>query len=193
MESVVKVIEESAAVLPDYAGIPIAFRVASRFRVEPIQGGLGGLTLVEEPVIPYLKDYDAIPGEGPLHWQEHWDLAIWGILGAFAGTERIGGAAIAWKTEGVWPLELDDDTAVLWDLRVHPDYRGHGVGQLLFAQALKWARERQCHRLVVETQNINVAACRFYSREGCTLRAINCHAYSGDAQDEVQLLWYKDL
>jgi hypothetical protein len=46
--------------------------------------------------------------------------------------------------------------------------------------------------LEVETQNVNVPACRFYARMGCTLGAINCFAYA-DAPDEVQLRWYKPL
>ena len=44
----------------------------------------------------------------------------------------------------------------------------------------------------VETQNVNVPACRFYARQGCVLGAINRFAYP-DLPDEVQLLWYKTL
>ena len=89
-------------------------------------------------------------------------------------------------------LEGREDLACLWDLRVHPDYRGKGVGHLLFSQAVEWARQKHCLRLKVETQNINVPACRFYARHGCELRGINRYAY-GEALDETQLLWYLDL
>jgi len=44
----------------------------------------------------------------------------------------------------------------------------------------------------VETQNINVPACRFYVRMGCALLAINCMAYP-ELPGEAQLLWCKDL
>jgi len=189
----VEVIEESVAALPEYGRVPIAFRVESRFRVEPIRGGLGGLLLVEEPVAaPYVKDYDAIEDNGPSHWAKRWDISNWGVISAFDGGERIGGAAMAWKTEGLDMLEGDEGRAVLWDLRVHPSSRGRGVGHRLFARALDWARERQCRRLKVETQNINVPACRFYARQGCELGALDRYAY-GDALDEVQLLWYRDV
>jgi ribosomal protein S18 acetylase RimI-like enzyme len=189
----VEVVEESIAVLPEYGSVPIAFRVETRFRIEPIHRGLGGLRFVEEPVpVPYIKDYDAIEGEGPSHWAKRWDLSHWGVLSAFEGDERIGGAVVAWKTEGLNLLEGDEDLAVLWDLRVHPSCRGRGVGARLFACALHWARERQCRRFKVETQNINVPACRFYARQGCLLGVIDCHAY-GEALDEVQLLWYRDV
>ncbi len=188
----VEVINESVAMLPEYGGVPIAFRVESRFRIEPIQSGLGGLLLIEEPVATYIKDYDAVKGEGPSRWLRQWEISNWGILSAFDGKQRVGGAVVAWKTEGVNMLEGREDLAALWDLRVHPNYRGKGVGQRLFARALAWARERQCRRFKVETQNINVPACRFYARQGCELGAVNRYAY-GDAMDEVQLLWYRDV
>ena len=57
--------------LARYALVPICFWVHSLLRVEPVDGGLGGLRLIEEPVRPpYLKDYDAQSGgeEGPTHW-----------------------------------------------------------------------------------------------------------------------------
>jgi GNAT superfamily N-acetyltransferase len=178
--------------LPAYAQVPIAFQVKSRLRVESVNGGLGGLVLMEEPVAPYTKDYDALHGEGPTRWDEQWDLSNWGLLGTFRDDHRIGGAAVAWNTPGVDMLCDRSDLAVLWDLRVHSDHRGQGVGGELFRAAAAWARERGCRELCVETQNINVPACRFYARQGCTLGAINRYAYP-ELPDEVQLLWYLAL
>ncbi len=147
---------------------------------------------MEEPVTPYIKDYDATANKGPTVWAKRWDITNWGIMCAFDGGQCVGGAATAWRTDDLHMLDGREDLAVLWDLRVHPELRGKGVGTLLFAHALAWARERQCRELVVETQNINVPACRFYARQGCRLGAINRHAY-GDALDETQLLWHKNL
>jgi hypothetical protein len=45
---------------------------------------------------------------------------------------------------------------------------------------------------MVETQNSNAAACRFYARQGCVLLAANRGAYV-ELPDEIQLLWYKEL
>ena len=189
----VQVAENPAAVLEEYGNVPIAFRAESRFRVTLIHGGLGGIALVEEPVAePYIKDYDAIPGEGPSTWARRWDISNWGILCAFDGDERVGGAVVSWKTEGLNTPEGAENLAVLWDLRVHPSYRGQGIGTMLFASALDWTRDRECRRIRVETQNINVPACRFYAGQGCELRTIDRFAY-GDSLDEVQLLWYRDL
>ena len=44
----------------------------------------------------------------------------------------------------------------------------------------------------VETQNINVPACRFYARMGCELGTIDRFAYP-DLPGETQLLWHLDL
>lgn len=178
--------------LPAYAQVPIAFVVESRCRVEPVQGGFGGLVLVEEPVEPYVKDYDAFPGDEPLSWRDRFDLSNWGFLGVFVDEQRVGAATVAWNTPGVDMLQGRSDLAVLWDLRVHPEHRGRGIGRLLFHSAVTWARERGCRELCVETQNINVPACRFYARQGCTLGTINPYAYP-EAPEEMQLLWYLTL
>jgi GNAT superfamily N-acetyltransferase len=188
----IQVLERPASDLPDYATIPIAFQVESHFRVDVIEDGFGGFKLVDEAVTPYVKDYDAHPGEGPLNWQAQWDLSSWGILAAFDGDTRVGGAAVAWNTERLCLLGGRRDLAALWDLRVRPDYRNQGVGSRLFESAVRWAQERECRQLMVETQNINVPACRFYARQGCALGAIHRYAYD-PALDEVQLLWYRDL
>jgi streptothricin acetyltransferase len=84
------------------------------------------------------------------------------------------------------------DLAALWDLRVHPEVRGKGVGSALFAAAEDWSRDHGCTQLKIETQNVNVAPCSFYVAMGCTLGGINRYAYN-DMPDETQLLWFKDL
>ena len=142
--------------------------------------------------MPYIKDYDAIPGEGPRHWQAHWDLSNWGILNAFQGPERVGGAVVVWNTPGFGDMEKCDEASILLDLRVLPDRRGRGIGRMLFDRATDWARGHGCRRLKIETQNINVPACKFYARQGCELEAIDRCAY-GPELDEVQLVWFLDL
>ena len=105
---------------------------------------------------------------------------------------RLGGAVVAWNTPGVDMLEGRDDLAVLWDLRVHPDHRREGVGSRLFQHAAAWARAKGCRQLKIETQNINVRACKFYAKQGCYLGAVHAGAYP-EFPEEVQLLWYLDL
>jgi len=172
--------------------VPIAFRVESIFRIALSDHGLGGLPMTEETVPePYVKDYD-IYACGTEAWAERWDIANWGFLSAYKGDQRVGTAAIAWKTDGVEKLENKDDVAVLWDLRVHPDLRRQGIGRQLFVHAVQWARQRSCKRLTIETQNINVASCRFYAALGCELVTINVHGYD-ECPDEAELIWEREL
>ncbi len=188
----VEIIEESCAALPEYEKVPIAFRVESHFLVVPIDNGLGGLKFVEQPVVSYIKDYDANENERPTQWPKRFDISQWGIFSAFNGAKRVGGAAVAWKTPELNMLEGHEDLVCLWDLRVHPDYRNERIGHQLFTRALAWSRERSCGRFKVETQNINVPACRFYARQGCELGGINRYAYDA-IMNEIQLLWYRDI
>ena len=185
--------EESLTFLEQYARIPIAFEVSRILELSLRNGGVSGFELLERPMTPtVVHDYDAIPGNRPTDWERQFDLSNWGVLSATLSDELAGGAVIAFRTPGLFMLEGRSDLAVLWDLRVSPDARRRGVGAALFAAAGQWAKERGCCRLKVETQNINVPACRFYASQGCTLGAIHRFAYPEQPQ-EVQLLWYKNL
>jgi GNAT superfamily N-acetyltransferase len=185
--------EESLSYLEEYARVPIAFEVSRILDLSVPDDGFGGFELLERPVTPtFVKDYDAIPGNRPTDWARRFDLSSWGLLSARLDGECVGGAAIALRTPGLLILEGRSDLAVVWDLRVAPHARGQGLGAALFAAAAQWAEGRDCHRLKVETQNINVPACRLYASKGCTLGAIHRFAYP-ELPAEVQLLWYKNL
>ena len=189
----IEVSEEPFAALEDYASVPIAFEVGSVLDVADAGDGRGGFVLTERTLaVPYVKDYDASGAESPLRWPERFDVSNWGLFAARAEGRRVGGAAVAFDTAGVEMLEGRRDLAVLWDIRVAPEARGRGVGRALFRAAEMWARARGCLRLKIETQNVNVAACRFYARQGCVLTTIDRNAYP-ELPDEIQLLWYKNL
>jgi GNAT superfamily N-acetyltransferase len=190
-----KILEVEANLLPQYATIPIAFRVESIFQVELVGQGLGGIQLREAKVSPYIKDYDALPDGGPLEWPRQFDIRNWGILMAEEAGKYVGGAAVAFNTNGVNMLERRSDLAVLWDIRVRPERRGRGIGKALFHASADWARPRGCRQLKVETQNVNVAACRFYASQGCELGALHRYGYAAHPQvgHEAMLLWYLTL
>ncbi|HLG10786.1 MAG TPA: GNAT family N-acetyltransferase [Dehalococcoidia bacterium] len=189
------IIEQPATAesLAAYSQVSIAFTAASRFRVDLIDGGLGGVTLSEEPLTsPQFHDGDTLAGEGPARWAEWWDLSRWTLLCAFDGETRVGGAVVARHTEGMWFLRGREDMAALWDIRVAPAYRRRGVGSALFNAAADWARGAGCRVLKIETQSVNVAACRFYMAKGARLGGFDRFAYE-DQPDEVELDWYLDL
>ncbi len=188
----VDVTEETAASLADYSRIPISFEVRSVLDVTAPAGGFGGLILTERRLdTPWVKSYDS-GSEHPLRWPERFEMSRWGFFAARVDGRRVGGATVAFGEEGVDMLEGRSDLAVLWDLRVAPEARGQGVGAALFRAAEAWAATRGCRQLKVETQNVNVPACRFYARQGCVLGAIHRFAYP-DLPDEAQLFWFRDL
>lgn len=189
----IHVCEEPIERVSELTCISIAFQVRSIFDVIMPEEGLQGIHFVERSLEePYVKDYDAIDGDGPGSWTKRFNLTNWGLIGAYRAGERIGAAVIAFDTPGVNMLKGRDDLAVLWDLRVASEMRGQGVGAALFDAAEAWVSSRGCRRLDVETQNINVPACRFYVARGCTLSAVDRFAY-GDLPHEAQLIWTKFL
>ncbi len=94
-----EILEIGPAALDRYATVPIAFAVQTALQPHLIDGGLGGIALHEEPVVPpYLKDYDAY-GEGrPQDWPHEFDVSNWGFLLATDGDRAVGAAAIAYDS-----------------------------------------------------------------------------------------------
>jgi GNAT superfamily N-acetyltransferase len=184
--------EESIDLLPLHATVSIAYDVEAVLDLTTLAEDSSPAGLKDLPVgQPYVKDYDAIEANHPSSWPLRFDLTNWGLIGAYDGTRRIGGAVIAFDTPGLDLLSGERD-ALLWDLRVAPDYRRRGAGTALFTATESWARRRECDRLVVETQDTNPAACRFYAARGCTLLRITRGAYP-EFPAETQLLWEKTL
>lgn len=183
--------EQTPAWLPTLATVSIAFDVDRILRPVLQQGGLGGIALVEEPVaVPWRKDYDRLPDNHPTLLPQQFDLSRWGFLSAHVGGPLVGGAVVAFGTPEIHLLADHPERAVLWDLRVAPEARGRGIGTTLFSAVERWAAARGARARVVETQNINVGACRFYAGRGCGLAEIRRFAYP-DFPEEVQLVWEK--
>jgi GNAT superfamily N-acetyltransferase len=148
-----------------------------------------GLSFVERSVSQlFRKDYDAI--EDPRRWLQDFDVSHWAMLLAFRGGKHLGGAIAAFQSPGVDLLEGRNDLVVLWDIRVSPEAIRTGVGSALVAHIEDWARNRQCCELKVETQNTNVAACKFYGRQGFSFSEAHLDVYPGQPE-EVQFIWRK--
>ncbi len=189
----IELVEEPMTALLEYARIPIIFTVDRVLDVMARVDGPDGFVFSQRRLeVPYRKDYDAIDGEGPLHWARRFDLSHWALFTARVATRRVGGATVAFDAPELTMLEGRGDLAVLWDIRVCPEARGQGIGSALFKRVEAWAQVHGCRQLKAETQNTNAQACRSYARQGCELREIHRAAYP-EFPEEVQLLWYKDL
>jgi ribosomal protein S18 acetylase RimI-like enzyme len=82
--------------------------------------------------------------------------------------------------------------ATIEDITVDVQYRRMGVGRELVARAVRWAKDNKLIGVRLETQDTNVAACRFYERLGFKLCGFDPYLYKGieGVEDEVALYWY---
>jgi GNAT superfamily N-acetyltransferase len=182
----------SESQLAEYAAVPIRFSVTQRLTLGASEA-LAPHELRVCPVpVPFEKDYDAHPGMSPVSWASRYQLRDWRIIVARHGSVIIGGAAFAPGADVGTDPGGRGDTAVLWDIRVAPDLRGRHIGAALFRAGEQWAARRGYPVLLAETQDINVAACRFYRAMGCTLISHELAAYP-EFPDEARLLWRRDL
>lgn len=167
--------------LDRYLSVPIAFSGHSRLDSTALRAG----ELREMPEPEFFKDYDLL--ESPRAWSSQFDTSNWLAFLAIQ-SHTVGGAILAFGSKDFDMLLGRKDLAVLTDLRVHPAKRGKGVGTCLFRAAAARARKLRCSELHVETQDTNVAACRFYKQLGCTIQRIEEGAYGPSCQ-ELKVVW----
>jgi ribosomal protein S18 acetylase RimI-like enzyme len=172
-----------------YFAVSPAFLVESIFECETVSGGLGGIALKERAETrPYMK-YDQ--SERHAEWGQHFDLRTWGIFLATDSGKTVGGAAVAPPSPRMVISQGQPDTAALFDIRVSVSARHGGVGSALLHHCVQWAKSRGFKFLVIETQENNVPACRFYAKNGCELLEIRRFAYRHCPQvaHETMLIW----
>jgi GNAT superfamily N-acetyltransferase len=180
--------EDKMDSLPEYLSVSSVLDIDT---ILDVAENSGRYTLVERTISNrYRKDYDSL--EDPMQWSRFFDVSEWIIFGAFLAGRRVGGAIGAFRPPGLSLLENRTDWAALWDIRVEAKIRRSGVGTKLFRAIERWANQLGCTNLVVETQNTNVSACRFYERQGCLLRRVDHNAYTL-LPEETQLVWSKAL
>ncbi|MBB6691095.1 GNAT family N-acetyltransferase [Cohnella xylanilytica] len=102
---------------------------------------------------------------------------------AWAGDEAAGRIALTRN----W-----NKYALIEDIAVDRKFRGLGIGRKLIDRAKRWAKDGGMPGLMLETQNNNVNACRFYQSCGFVLGGVDRYLYRGIPRnkDEVALFWY---
>ena len=99
--------------------------------------------------------------------------------------ERVAGVLLL---EAYW-----NRYAFVHELAVDRERRGQGVGTRLMDCARAWARERGLHGLMLETQDDNLLACRFYRKCGLRIGGIDEKLYAGFGSREKAVFWYLEL
>jgi GNAT superfamily N-acetyltransferase len=157
----------------------------------------GGFALRERTVArPWVKDYAPEPPQEQARSIRRWCCPHNNVFFiARVDGRPVGGAwGIRHCPDAEYFCMTDgrSDVVVLGDIRVHPDFQRCGIGMQLMESVTGWALTQGAKLLKVETQNINVPACRFYQRAGARLGGIQRHHYQ-EFPDEVMLVWYLEL
>lgn len=176
-----------------YDKVSMNVDVRSEYIVKRINNGLGGLILEETMVQPYRKDLSVYARAA--EYEKDFDLTNWRYYMAFEGDVPVGAMTVAGKTPGMNMLSGREDACVLWDIRVDDACKRNGIGKNLLHMGISGAGHDGYHQMIIECQNNNVPACRFYQSQGAVLTRIDMYAYYLDpgAKNEVQLIWYLDL
>jgi ribosomal protein S18 acetylase RimI-like enzyme len=78
------------------------------------------------------------------------------------------------------------------DFAVDVRFRRRGIGRAMMQQAANWAKDRRLPGVMLETQDVNVTACRFYENFGFELRGFDTYLYKNfpESRNEIALYWY---
>lgn len=114
---------------------------------------------------------------------------------AFDGDIPVGAMTVAGKTEGLNMLYGREDACVLWDIRVEDAYKHNGIGAKLLNMGITGAKNDGYVQMIIECQNNNVPACRFYQKHGAMLSKIDMYAYYSELEvrNEIQFIWYLNI
>ena len=176
-----------------YDKVSMNVDVHSEYQVKRINNGLGGFIFEEVKVEPYIKDLSGY--ECATEYEKEFDITNWRFYMAFDGEIPVGAMTVVGKTEGLNMLYGREDACVLWDIRVADAYKHNGIGQKLFDMGVVNAKKDGYQQMIIECQNNNVQACKFYQKQGAVLSKIDMYAYyfDSDAKNEIQFIWYLDI
>lgn len=78
------------------------------------------------------------------------------------------------------------------EIFVRRNARGKGVGYRLINQAIEWGKQNQLMGLMLETQDNNLLACRFYAKYGFRIGGIDDMLYANlpNISNEKAIFWY---
>ena len=174
---------------PLYDQVTANVDIRSEYRVNRIDGGLGGLIFEKVPVTPCVKDLSKY--ERAVEYEDMFDISKWRFFMAFDGDIPVGAVTVAGTTKGMDMLGESTGACVLWDIRVADAYKHMGIGQGLFDLGKAAAKADGYKTMIIECQNNNVPACNFYKKQGALLSKVDMNAYESEPEiaDEVQFVW----
>lgn len=177
----------------------IAIRPLEIFRVEDLEMAMPGYTSTEKYQItrsihehgdqitfelqrinletPYVKRWNHRV-DAPLELYAEY-VQAGTSLGAFDDGQLVG---IAISEIQVW-----NKTLSIWEFGVAETHQGRGIGRDLMREVVTLAHQHSLRALVVETQNTNVPAIRFYRRVGFEIEGIDLSFYGNHDLDQGEV------
>ena len=176
-----------------YDKVSMIVNVCTEYKIKRIDNGLGGLVFEEISVEPYIKDLSVY--NRVMEFKNKFNITNWRFYMAFDDDTPIGAMTVAGKTNGLDMLYGREDACVLWDIRVIDSYKRKGIGQKLLEMGILNAKKDGYKQMIIECQNNNVPACKFYQKQGAVLSKIDMYAYflESEIKNEIQLIWYLDI
>jgi putative acetyltransferase len=108
---------------------------------------------------------------------EHPETSYQSVWVAIDNDRLVGSVAIRF---------LDDvRTAELKRMYLQPEYRGRGLGRTLLNHAIRWAKDRGCQAIVLDTSTTMTAAQGLYESAGFSRTGTRTEAGAHDSRCEV--------
>ena len=78
-----------------------------------------------------------------------------------------------------------------WRCVICKDFRGQGIGSALINISIEWAKHKNLHGLMLETQDNNLIACKFYHNCGFKIGSVDTMLYANFENNfEKAVFWY---
>ncbi|MFW6298786.1 MAG: GNAT family N-acetyltransferase [Bacillota bacterium] len=178
----------------EYASVPMHIEGCFLYRL--YKPDSLSFSLKKEPIKPFGYIVD---DENPSAWSTFISMRNFTMVGIREGGMPVAAMSLVHDNPTVRMLDGRKDVLLIWDLRVHPDYKRKGYGRALIGYARQRAKELGVGHLRLETQNTNPNALEFYLAMGFELIHIREHAYSHDslqdagAENEIMLVLNETL
>ncbi|KAG8408407.1 hypothetical protein J3459_017818 [Metarhizium acridum] len=165
----------------DLAGCNFSFKVSSKFsRPYAHLASISSPSDIQlTPTREYTKSYGGVDDDFEVAQQATHKV----IFALRDDSGSVHGYAMAFKD---W-----NNMVTLHDFAVSSELRGQGYGKKLFNRVVEWARGLDVAGIKIETQDSNVAACRFYAGCGAVFGGYDEFLYRGtENSGETALYWY---
>lgn len=164
----------------DYSRIDPSFEISSYYEIPVESNELDFSVYREVGTNPHTKNYDLIPGNSMEDWFNLFRMKTVLIFVTEENGERIGSSIAI----------VDNQNIDLWDLRIRKENRGKGIGRKFVKQIISILRKMNFSKIMIETQNNNVSACKLYSSLGFRIVSVERNAYSEpDLRNEIRINW----